>query len=75
MRCYLLATVLSGTMQTPHAMPDLVVSDTTGDEKARQYEGGQWEIDRTKEMKLVRKLDIHIVPPIMALYLFSFLDR
>lgn len=27
------------------------------------------------EKKLVRKLDIHLIPLIMGLYLFSFLDR
>lgn len=27
------------------------------------------------ERRLVRKLDLHIIPLIMALYLFSFLDR
>ena len=27
------------------------------------------------EKKLVRKLDLHIIPLVMALYLFSFLDR
>ena len=27
------------------------------------------------EQKLVRKLDLHIVPVAMLLYLFSFLDR
>jgi hypothetical protein len=29
----------------------------------------------TYEKKLVRKLDLHIVPVAMLLYLFSFLDR
>ncbi|KAL7938605.1 major facilitator superfamily domain-containing protein [Trichoderma chlorosporum] len=28
-----------------------------------------------EEKKLVRKLDLHIIPLVMALYLFSFLDR
>ena len=27
------------------------------------------------EQKLVRKLDIHIIPVVMLLYLLSFLDR
>lgn len=35
-------------------------------------EGGA---DHEFEKKLVRKLDKHIVPMIMLLYLFSFLDR
>jgi len=33
------------------------------------------EIDHVAEKKLVRKLDMWIVPPVMLLYLFSFLDR
>jgi hypothetical protein len=32
-------------------------------------------IDRKKERQLVRKLDRYIVPVVMLLYLFSFLDR
>ena len=32
-------------------------------------------IDHVLEKKLVRKLDIHIVPVVMLLYLLSFLDR
>lgn len=28
-----------------------------------------------EEKKLVRKLDLYIIPLVMALYLFSFLDR
>lgn len=32
-------------------------------------------IDPEVEKRLVRKIDIFIVPPIMLLYLFSFLDR
>lgn len=33
------------------------------------------EIDKVKERKLVRKLDLHIVPVVMLLYTLSFLDR
>ena len=32
-------------------------------------------IDHVSERKLVRKLDLHIVPVVMLLYLLSFLDR
>ena len=32
-------------------------------------------IDTAKERQLVRKLDLYIVPVVMLLYLFSFLDR
>lgn len=30
---------------------------------------------KVDEQKLVRKLDLYLIPLIMALYLFSFLDR
>jgi hypothetical protein len=33
------------------------------------------EIDPVYEAKLVRKLDIFIIPVVMLLYLLSFLDR
>lgn len=33
------------------------------------------DIDEAAEKKLLRKLDLWIVPPVMLLYLFSFLDR
>ena len=33
------------------------------------------QIDRTKEEALLRKLDLHLIPIIMILYLLSFLDR
>jgi hypothetical protein len=39
------------------------------------HEGGSVEIDVAKEKRLVRKLDLHIIPVVMLLYLFSFLDR
>ena len=32
-------------------------------------------INKAKERQLVRKLDLYIVPVVMLLYLFSFLDR
>jgi hypothetical protein len=43
------------------------VTETFGD--------GLPAIDRKKERQLVRKLDRYIVPVVMLLYLFSFLDR
>lgn len=33
------------------------------------------EIDPVAEKKLVRRLDTHLIPTVMLLYLFSFLDR
>ena len=35
----------------------------------------QLDIDKELEKRLVRKLDVHIIPIIMLLYLLSFLDR
>lgn len=32
-------------------------------------------VSKIDEKKLVRKLDLHIIPLVMVLYLFSFLDR
>ena len=33
------------------------------------------EIDHNAEKRLVRKLDLHIIPVVTLLYLLSFLDR
>ena len=33
------------------------------------------EVDHVAEKKLLRKLDLQIIPLILLLYLFSFLDR
>lgn len=33
------------------------------------------DIDHAAEKRLVRKLDLNIIPIVMLLYLFSFLDR
>jgi hypothetical protein len=41
------------------------------DEIGRQLDG----VDPVFEAKLVRKLDLFIIPVVMLLYLFSFLDR
>lgn len=38
-------------------------------------ESAEWLIDHQAETRLVRKLDIFIIPIVMLLYLFSFLDR
>ncbi|KAL1601694.1 hypothetical protein SLS60_006609 [Paraconiothyrium brasiliense] len=38
-------------------------------------EGSLEEVDPIAEAKLVRKLDLYIIPVVMLLYLFSFLDR
>lgn len=38
-------------------------------------EAAAFAIDHHAEAKLVRKLDMFIIPIVMLLYLFSFLDR
>lgn len=40
-----------------------------------EIEGQLEEVDPIAEGKLIRKLDIFIVPVVMLLYLLSFLDR
>jgi hypothetical protein len=47
------------------------VGSSHSDEADRRLE----EVDPVYEAKLVRKLDIFIVPVVMLLYLLSFLDR
>lgn len=46
-------------------------------EQSRDYEieSQLEEVDPAAEVRLVRKLDLHIIPVVMLLYLFSFLDR
>ena len=51
------------------------VEEKVGVPPPRGYEGGATGIDPVKERALVRKLDLHIVPVVMLLYLLSFLDR
>ena len=60
-------------MASPYEPSEKPRTSPPADSKA--YEGGRIEIDRVKEKKLVRKLDLHIVPVVMLLYLLSFLDR
>lgn len=38
-------------------------------------EAGLSRVDHVAEQKLLRKLDLHIIPMVMLLYIFSFLDR
>lgn len=37
--------------------------------------GATVEIDPAKEKVLIRKIDAHVIPLVVLLYLFSFLDR
>ena len=53
--------------------PDALEKTPVGSPADEAAEGV--EIDHASEKKLVRKLDRHIIPLIMLLYLLSFLDR
>ncbi|KXT10758.1 hypothetical protein AC579_6850 [Pseudocercospora musae] len=60
----------------PTEMDESMTKVSSGDAKETySTEDGIVAIDRAKERKLVRKLDLHIVPVVMLLYLLSFLDR
>lgn len=52
-------------------MKELKLADGTPADEER---AGDF-FDSAAEKRLVRKLDRHIIPIIMLLYLFSFLDR
>jgi hypothetical protein len=47
----------------------------TGPTSLRSDEQQVGEVDPLSEAKLVRKLDLFIIPVVMLLYLLSFLDR
>jgi hypothetical protein len=53
--------------------------DSTLPSRDNSLETGQADIagrvDKASEKRLVRKLDLHLIPLVMSLYLFSFLDR
>lgn len=44
-------------------------------DRAAQESDNETLMQGVDEKKLVRKLDLYIIPLVMALYLFSFLDR
>jgi hypothetical protein len=46
-----------------------------GSLKSDEIERQLGEVDPVLEAKLVRKLDLFIIPVVMLLYLLSFLDR
>ncbi|KAJ3472324.1 hypothetical protein NLG97_g11087 [Lecanicillium saksenae] len=54
-----------------------VKDGTARDDAAERDQGDQLEARAAQvdERKLVRKLDLYLIPLIMMLYLFSFLDR
>ncbi|KAJ0377093.1 hypothetical protein COL922a_014122, partial [Colletotrichum nupharicola] len=53
------------------------ISDTLPDKEVQQPPADEHDIyiDPAAEKALLRKLDMWIVPPVMLLYLLSFLDR
>ncbi|KIV81911.1 hypothetical protein PV11_04059 [Exophiala sideris] len=59
------------TIATRHADNPSTFNIPTGKESEEQLP----EIDHAAEARLLRKLDLYIIPPTMLLYLFSFLDR
>ncbi|KAL8732373.1 MAG: hypothetical protein Q9166_002771 [cf. Caloplaca sp. 2 TL-2023] len=52
-----------------------IISRSPSQEPISQEAGDHMEMDYVAEKKLVRELDLHIIPIFMLLYLFSFLDR
>lgn len=51
---------------------DKTETQSLGDE---HYDESVIVIDRDAEQRLIRKMDLHILPFVVLLYLFSFLDR
>jgi hypothetical protein len=63
-------------LQARFSMTDPKNASTLQEHKVTEtFDDGLPTIDRKKERQLVRKLDRYIVPVVMLLYLFSFLDR
>ena len=43
--------------------------------EANDRQGERYEIDARAEKKLLRKIDLHVVPILWLLFLLAFLDR
>jgi hypothetical protein len=55
---------------------DLALDEELGAKQTELTSDVEEELDeRAEEKKLVRKLDLHLIPVVMLLYLLSFLDR
>lgn len=63
---------MSEVPETKVAMGSL--NDTPGSETGIS-DGGTFEIDRAKEAKVVKKLDLFITPILFIVYLSCFIDR
>jgi hypothetical protein len=59
-------------IEKPYETPG---ANATGSLKSDEVERQLGEVDPILEAKLVRKLDLYIIPVVMLLYLLSFLDR
>ena len=42
---------------------------------AKDRQAGRYEVDPQAEKKLLRKIDLHVVPILWLLFLLAFLDR
>ena len=51
------------------------VRNASQDSQRKLEDAASVDIDHVAEKKLVRKLDLYIIPVVMLLYLLSFLDR
>lgn len=67
---------------TPQSSDAAMKSDLAVEEKLGERDAvpsvdlhGDLEDDRAEEKMLVRRLDLHLIPVVMLLYLLSFLDR
>jgi hypothetical protein len=81
---------MANTMEKPNQNPNLGVAEELENNFARNDHAYQSMVDgvkeenigiqlpeicRVAEKKLLRKLDLHLVPVVMLLYLLSYLDR
>lgn len=72
---------MDATERKPDAGPSTSPDPAGAPEKAQHDEKSSTSVETgsgvigVDEKKLVRKLDLYLIPLVMALYLFSFLDR
>jgi hypothetical protein len=63
---------MSDVEKSYEAAPGANIAKSLESDEAERQLG---EVDPVYEAKLVRKLDLFIIPVVMLLYLLSFLDR
>lgn len=66
---------MAPTEITAAIMPEDYGKTTRAQEAAAVESDTETLLQGADEKKLVRKLDLYIIPLVMGLYLFSFLDR